>query len=145
MDLPKGTNQKLWRRTFVSTYMQFAATQSDPWNIPANVACEKLQIIWDSIFPDIEYTVTSTGAVYLLVCHSWSRFLSLTVLSDRFCNDLLTHGVAPSVPLLFPFSSHTSNHKTTYGIPTKVVPNLRRLPWTNFGLSTKRPTATTKK
>jgi len=47
--------------------MQFAAFQPDPWDIPAALACEKLQLIWDAIFPDISYTVTATSAVYLLV------------------------------------------------------------------------------
>jgi hypothetical protein len=66
-DLPEGTDQRLWRRCFVSTYMQFAASQPDPWDIPAGLACEKLQLIWDAIFSGIQYTVTATGAVYLLV------------------------------------------------------------------------------
>jgi hypothetical protein len=52
--------------------MQFAASQSDPWDIPAALACEKLQVIWDAIFPDIEYTVTHTSAVYLLVSGPWN-------------------------------------------------------------------------
>jgi hypothetical protein len=51
--------------------MQFAASQSDPWDIPAALACKKLQVIWDAIFPDIEYTVTHTSAVYLLVSDPW--------------------------------------------------------------------------
>ena len=72
MDLPEGTNQRLWWRTFVSTYMQFATSQPDPWDIPATLACEKLQLIWDAIFPGIEYTVTATSAVYLLVSGSWN-------------------------------------------------------------------------
>ena len=50
--------------------MQFAGTKSDPWDIPAAIACEKLQLIWDAIFPDIEYTVTTTSTVYLLVSGS---------------------------------------------------------------------------
>jgi hypothetical protein len=66
-DLPEGTDQRLWRRTFISTYIQFVGTQPDPWDIPAALACEKLQIIWDTVFPSIPYTVTSTSAVYLLV------------------------------------------------------------------------------
>lgn len=47
--------------------MQFAALQPNPWDIPASLACEKLQLIWDAIFPHIPYTVTAAGAVYLLV------------------------------------------------------------------------------
>jgi hypothetical protein len=71
-DLPKGTNQRVWRRNFVSTYMQFAATQPDPWDIPTALACEKLQMIWDVIFPDIKHKVTTTSAVYLLVSGFWN-------------------------------------------------------------------------
>jgi hypothetical protein len=52
--------------------MQFAASQPDPWDIPATLACEKLQLIWNAVFPGIEYTVTATGAVYLLVSGSWN-------------------------------------------------------------------------
>jgi hypothetical protein len=77
-DLPIGTNQRLWRRSFVSTYMQFAASQPDPWDIPAGIACQKLQIIWDAIFPEIDYAVTATSAVYLLVSGSWNISTLLT-------------------------------------------------------------------
>ena len=70
-DLPKGTDQRLWWQTFISTYMQFVASQSDPWDIPAALACEKLQVIWDAIFPDIDYTVTHMSTMYLLVSGLW--------------------------------------------------------------------------
>ena len=66
-DLPAGIDQKLWRPVFISTYIQFVATQPNPWEIPAKLACEKMQLIWDAIFPNIEYTVIPTSAVYLLV------------------------------------------------------------------------------
>ena len=70
MNLPEGINQRLWQPTFISSYMHFAASQPNPWEIPAGLACEKLQLIWDTIFPEIEYTVTITSAVYLLVSGS---------------------------------------------------------------------------
>jgi hypothetical protein len=59
--------------------MKFAATQPDPWDIPATIACEKQQLIWDTIFPDIPYTVTATSAVYLLVSGSWNSSMLLTI------------------------------------------------------------------
>jgi hypothetical protein len=66
-DLPAGIDQKLWRPIFISTYMQFVAWQPDPWDVPAKLACEKLQLMWDAIFSGTDYIVTSTGVVYLLV------------------------------------------------------------------------------
>lgn len=66
-NLPDGVELKTWRRSFVSTYMQYVGSLPNPWDIPSKLACEKMQIIWDTIFPDIEYDVTSTSAVYHIV------------------------------------------------------------------------------
>jgi hypothetical protein len=66
-DLPDGVELKTWRRSFVSTYMQYVGSSPNPWDIPPKLACEKMQRIWDAIFPDIEYDVTSTSTVYILV------------------------------------------------------------------------------
>ena len=66
-DLPDGVDLKTWRQSFVSTYMQYAGSVPDPWDIPAKLACEKMQLIWDDVFPGIEYKVTSTSTVYYLV------------------------------------------------------------------------------
>ena len=118
-DLPAGVDQKLWRSAFISTYMQFVATQPNPWEVPAKLACEKMQLIWDAIFPDIEYTVTVTSAVYLLV-----SMLSDTVrFIDNFCrlsSGLLTHGVVPLGRPHFRLCSHTLMLKITYGILTRI-------------------------
>jgi hypothetical protein len=70
VDLPEGINIKIWRQAFITTYMDFAASQTDPWDIPAPLACKKLQLIWNKVFPDIEHTVTTTSAVYLVVSGS---------------------------------------------------------------------------
>jgi len=81
--------------------MQFAASQPDPWDIPATLACEKLQLIWDAIFPDIEHTVTTSSAVYLLVSiHSCNRatdnFLkqALQRLADSWRNNIGSAAIA---------------------------------------------------
>ncbi|KAG1856829.1 hypothetical protein C8R48DRAFT_674801 [Suillus tomentosus] len=78
-DLPDGVEQKLWRRVFVSTYMQYIATLANPWEVPPKLACQKLQVIWDAIFPNISYTVTSTSTVYLItvqrVADSYRSFI----------------------------------------------------------------------
>ncbi|KAG2110497.1 hypothetical protein DEU56DRAFT_920176 [Suillus clintonianus] len=78
-DLPDGVEQKLWRRVFVSTYMQYVATLANPWEVPPKLACQKLQVIWDAIFPNISCTVTSTSTVYLItvqrVADSYRSFI----------------------------------------------------------------------
>ena len=66
-DLPDGVNLKIWRRSFVSTFMQYVGSSPNPWDIPAKLACEKMQLIWDVDFPNIEYKVTSTSTVDYLV------------------------------------------------------------------------------
>ncbi|KAG2114136.1 hypothetical protein DEU56DRAFT_761879 [Suillus clintonianus] len=78
-DLPDGVEQKLWRRVFVSTYMQYVATLANPWEVPPKLACQKLQVIWDAIFPNISCTVTSTSTMYLItvqrVADSYRSFI----------------------------------------------------------------------
>ncbi|KAG1793244.1 uncharacterized protein HD556DRAFT_1238063, partial [Suillus plorans] len=58
-DLPEGINPKIWRRVFISTYIQYVATLANPWEVPTKLACEKMQVIWDAIFPHIGHRVTS--------------------------------------------------------------------------------------
>lgn len=70
-DLPDGVDLKTWRRSFVSTYMQYAGSAPNPWEIPAKLACEKMQLIWDAVFPDIEYEITPTSTAYYLVSPSY--------------------------------------------------------------------------
>ncbi|KAG0705983.1 hypothetical protein DFH29DRAFT_1028190 [Suillus ampliporus] len=65
-DLPDGVEPRLWCCVFVSTYMQYVATLANPWEVPPKLACQKLQVIWDTIFPNISCTVTSTSTVYLI-------------------------------------------------------------------------------
>ncbi|KIM72140.1 hypothetical protein PILCRDRAFT_93585, partial [Piloderma croceum F 1598] len=65
-DLPDGVDVKLWRPVFVSTYLQYIGTTTNPWEVPVKTACKIMQLIWDALFPDISYTVTSTSAVYII-------------------------------------------------------------------------------
>ncbi|KAG2116937.1 hypothetical protein DEU56DRAFT_748183, partial [Suillus clintonianus] len=66
-DLPEGINPKIWRRVFISTYIQYVATLANPWEVPTKLACEKMQVIWDAVFPDITHTVSSLSSVYYIV------------------------------------------------------------------------------
>lgn len=67
-DLPEGIDAKLWSRVFISTYMRWVASQSNPWEIPVALACQQMQLMLNAIFAGIEYEVTGSGIVYLLVC-----------------------------------------------------------------------------
>jgi len=51
-DLPDGVDLKIWRRSFVSTFMQYVGSSPNPWDIPAKLACEKMQLIWDARTPE---------------------------------------------------------------------------------------------
>ncbi|KAG2123979.1 uncharacterized protein EDB93DRAFT_1258973 [Suillus bovinus] len=79
-DLPDGVEQNLWCHVFVSTYMQYVATLANPWEVPSKLACQKFQVIWDTIFLNISCTVTSTSTVYLItvqrVADSYRSFIS---------------------------------------------------------------------
>ncbi|KAG1721176.1 uncharacterized protein EDB91DRAFT_1064536, partial [Suillus paluster] len=66
-DLPEGIDQKIWRRVFISTYIQYVATLANPWEVPTKLACEKMQVIWDAVFPNITHTVSSLSSVYYIV------------------------------------------------------------------------------
>jgi hypothetical protein len=63
-NLPDGVEAKLWRLVFVSTNVQYVGSVTNPWEIPVKTACEIMQLIWDAIFPDIPYMVTSTSTVF---------------------------------------------------------------------------------
>ena len=66
-DLPDGVDLKIWRRSFVSTFMQYVGSSPNPWDIPAKQAVEIMQKIWDATGgPD--YVITTSTAVYQKVC-----------------------------------------------------------------------------
>jgi hypothetical protein len=90
-DLPNGVETKLWRLVFVSTYLAYVGTVSNPWEIPVKTACEIMQLIWDAIFPDIPYTVTSTSSVYLIVSPS-HVLITILIFICRPPNELRTPG-----------------------------------------------------
>jgi hypothetical protein len=109
-DLPDGVELKTWRRSFVSTYMQYVGSSPNPWDIPATLACEKMQLIWDTVFPDIEYDVTGTSTVYHIVRPPHISTLLLVNLFRPF-SVLQTPGEAPLARPVLPYSSHTLNRR----------------------------------
>ncbi|KAG1837629.1 hypothetical protein DFJ58DRAFT_734231 [Suillus subalutaceus] len=78
-DLPDGVEQKLWCCVFVSTYMQYVATLANPWEVLPKLVCQKMQVIWDAIFPSILCTVMSMSTVYIVtvqrVADSYRSFI----------------------------------------------------------------------
>jgi len=102
-DLPDGVDLKIWRQSFVSTYIQYVALSPNPWDIPTKLACEKMQLIWDATFPGIEYEVTSTSPVYHLVRPSYMYLLLLINICRPF-STLQTPGKAPLVQPVMPSS-----------------------------------------
>jgi hypothetical protein len=143
-DLPSGIDQKLWRPAFISTYMQFVASQPNPWELPVKLACEKLQLIWDAIFPGTDYIVTSTSAAYLLV--SMLGYAVQFIFIDAFCrlfNGPQTHGVMPLGQLHLQFCLHTLSLMTAYGILMRIESNLPSMHLMSSGSATRRPAVMT--
>ncbi|KAG1824696.1 uncharacterized protein BJ212DRAFT_1475989 [Suillus subaureus] len=78
-DLPKGIDPKIWRHVFISTYIQYVATLANPWEVPTKLACEKMQVIWDAIFPHIAHTVTSLSSVY---------YIAVQQVANSYCSNI---------------------------------------------------------
>ena len=144
-DLPDGVDLKTWRRSFVSTYMQYVGSSRDPWDIPAKLACEKMQLIWDIVFPAIEYDVTSTSTVYHIVRPP--SYISTLLLINIFrpFSVLRTPGEAPLARPVLPYSLHTSNLRLNSGILMRIAWNFPLTHSINFGFCTRKRTATTRK
>ncbi|KAG1908782.1 uncharacterized protein F5891DRAFT_937477, partial [Suillus fuscotomentosus] len=66
-NLPEGIDPKIWCHVFISSYIQYVVTLANPWEVPSKLACEKMQVIWDAIFPNIGHRVTSLSSVYYIV------------------------------------------------------------------------------
>ena len=90
-NLPDGTKTKLWRPVFISTYLAYVGSVANPWEIPVKTACEIMQLIWDAIFSDIPYIVTSTSSVYLIVSSSHA-LINILIFICRPSNELRTPG-----------------------------------------------------
>jgi hypothetical protein len=66
-ELPEEIDVKWFRYTFVTTYMAYMARLMNPWDVPAKLACENMQLIWDKTGgPSYKVTVSSTA--YQKVC-----------------------------------------------------------------------------
>jgi hypothetical protein len=89
--LPAGVDHKVFRRSFVSSLIQFWARQKNPWAVPSKLAVTVMQNAWDICFDDVPYEITTTSVVYRLV----SIVISPRKISNilcRQCNASPTHG-----------------------------------------------------
>jgi hypothetical protein len=91
-DLPDGVDSKLWRPVFVSTYLQYIGSTTNPWEVPVKTACKIMQLIWDAIFPDIPHTITSTSPVYIIVSPLNMSLIVILMFVCRLTNEPQTPG-----------------------------------------------------
>ncbi|KAH9006023.1 hypothetical protein EDB83DRAFT_2236891 [Lactarius deliciosus] len=67
--LPPGADENnQFHGVFIPTYEWWAGTQANPWIIPDKVTVPVLQTIWDTIYPDIPWTVNVNNCVFEHVC-----------------------------------------------------------------------------
>jgi hypothetical protein len=54
----------MFRGVFIPTYKQWVRTQANPWVIPDDVVIKTLQVIWDSIYLAVPWTVKANDCVF---------------------------------------------------------------------------------
>jgi hypothetical protein len=98
--LPAWIDAKWFRQTFVSTYMAFVGQLMDPWDVPAMLAVEKMQVIWD-VTAIQDYEITTSTHVYRKVCdgfvldHKTNTYIqAVQRLSDSWRNVIGSNGIA---------------------------------------------------
>ena len=68
IDLPQGAQlNNAWRKRFITTYEKWLGTHSEPWEVAEKDSCEALQLIWNAVYPHIDYVVDADGAVFYIV------------------------------------------------------------------------------
>lgn len=139
INLPDGVDPKLWRRVFISTYMQYVATTPNPWEVPVKLGCETMQVIWNVIFPNIPYTVTSAGSVYLIVRISYISLINSTNNSIcRLFSESLIPTEVPLAPRPLQLSLPISTLKLNSRTPMKIARNSPSMRLIIFGSCTGR-------
>jgi hypothetical protein len=66
-DLPSDIDFKTWHQVFVPTFIQWVSQQVNPFKHNAKLACETMQIIWDTISVNVPYMIIQSSPVYTLV------------------------------------------------------------------------------
>ncbi|KAG9308198.1 hypothetical protein JVU11DRAFT_10897 [Chiua virens] len=61
-DLPVPVNHH-WSRMFISTATLWYSTQDNIWSVPDDKLVATLQTIFNTVYPDVKYRVTTTGGI----------------------------------------------------------------------------------
>lgn len=72
-NLPVPADQK-WTDTFLDAVVLWAGGQLGIWSIPDETLTAALQKIFAAVYPDLQYEVMVTGAVFGMVCHALNFF-----------------------------------------------------------------------
>jgi len=123
-DLPDGClDGNIWRRSYIPTYLVFAANYRDPWSIEEGSAITAMQTVFDSIYRGkIEVDIDSDGPVYYIVSISRTVWSVLTCFFRPISVSM--NGAVASAPLLLRCSSNSL--RKTIMIPMTAVSNLPR-------------------
>jgi hypothetical protein len=95
LDLPQGAQvNNAWRKKFITTYEKWLGTRSEPWDVAEKDSCEALQLIWNTIYPHIDYVVDADGPVFYIVSVFlfFGRYLYI-LMTNRQINALQSGGV----------------------------------------------------
>ena len=65
-DLPMQVDTH-WSWSFIPTAMLWFSIQTNIWNIPDDELAAALQKIFNMIYPDVKYHITTTGSVFSVV------------------------------------------------------------------------------
>lgn len=65
-DLPIPIDSR-WSRSFISTVTLWCSTQPNIWNIPDEPLAVTLQLVFNTVYLDVKYHVTTTGLVFSVV------------------------------------------------------------------------------
>ena len=88
-ELPDWIDSKWFRQTFVTIYMAYVGQSMDPWDIPAKLAVETMQKIWDATGGPA-YEIMTSSPVYQKVCDNFTLNHKFNIIF-RPSSVLLTH------------------------------------------------------
>ncbi|KAH7904888.1 hypothetical protein BJ138DRAFT_1106444 [Hygrophoropsis aurantiaca] len=74
-DLPVATSDARWLQDYMNTVILWAGSQHG-WDIPKPSLVNAIQIIFDAVFPEIEYEVTTDGALFKVTSQRLSEWRS---------------------------------------------------------------------
>lgn len=76
--LPPQCQDQRWSKNFLPTLYLWAGSQDDPWQFTDASLVEALQCIFDVVYSDIRYKVTTQGCVFGVVGRTLIVFIAIT-------------------------------------------------------------------